>query len=110
MAENKPKTSEELVKQALDYATGSNGLENHILTIEELKHKYKCVVIDLPGFGKNKPLTHPYMLDDYIADILLFISSKNFKITHIVAHSFGGKLAIKLSLLLKIKGLILNLN
>lgn len=33
----KPKTSEELVKQALDYATGSNGLENHILTIEELK-------------------------------------------------------------------------
>jgi hypothetical protein len=36
MAE-KPKTSEELVKQALDYATGSNGLENHILTIEELK-------------------------------------------------------------------------
>lgn len=37
MAENKPKTSEELVKQALDYATGSNGLENHILTIEELK-------------------------------------------------------------------------
>lgn len=37
MSENKPKTSEELVKQALDYATGSNGLENHILTIEELK-------------------------------------------------------------------------
>ena len=33
----KPKTSEELVKQALDYATGSNGLENHILTIDELK-------------------------------------------------------------------------
>lgn len=37
MAEDKTKTSEELVKQALDYATGSNGLENHILTIEELK-------------------------------------------------------------------------
>ena len=37
MAENKTTTSEELVKQALDYATGSNGLENHILTIEELK-------------------------------------------------------------------------
>ena len=37
MAENKTTTSEELVKQALDYATGSNGLENHIFTIEELK-------------------------------------------------------------------------
>ena len=37
MSEKKPNTSEELVKQALDYATGSNGLENHILTIEELK-------------------------------------------------------------------------
>lgn len=39
----KPKTSEELVKQALDYATGSNGLENHILTIEELKQIEKDV-------------------------------------------------------------------
>lgn len=37
MSEKKTNTSEELVKQALDYATGSNGLENHILTIEELK-------------------------------------------------------------------------
>lgn len=37
MAENKPKSSVELVKQALDYATGSNGLENHVLTVEELK-------------------------------------------------------------------------
>ena len=37
MAENKPKSSEELIKQALDYATGSNSLENHILTVEELK-------------------------------------------------------------------------
>lgn len=37
MAENKLNTSEELVKQALDYATGSNGLENHVLTVEELK-------------------------------------------------------------------------
>ena len=37
MAENKPNTSEELVKQALDYATGSNSLENHVLTVEELK-------------------------------------------------------------------------
>ena len=37
MSEKKPNTSEELVKQALDYATGSNGLENHVLTIEELK-------------------------------------------------------------------------
>ncbi len=37
MADDKQKTSEELVRQALDYATGSNGLENHILTIEELK-------------------------------------------------------------------------
>lgn len=37
MSENVSKNNEELVKQALDYATGSNGLENHILTFEELK-------------------------------------------------------------------------
>lgn len=37
MAENKLKNNEELVRQALDYAAGSNSLENHVLTIEELK-------------------------------------------------------------------------
>ena len=37
MAGNIPGSSENLVKKALDYAVGSNGLENHILTVEELK-------------------------------------------------------------------------
>lgn len=34
--EDKPKNSEKLIRQALDYATGSNCLENQILTREEL--------------------------------------------------------------------------
>ena len=79
---------------------------NYMLPVSTLKNS-NSLVIDLPGFGKNKPLDYPYKLDDYIEDILLLISTNNFKITHIVAHSFGGKLAIKLSILLKIKGLIL---
>ena len=37
MGENKPNTSEELVKQAIEYAVGSNSLENYVLTAEELK-------------------------------------------------------------------------
>lgn len=79
---------------------------NYMMPISTLKNS-NSLVIDLPGFGKNKPLTHPYTLDDYIEDILLLISSNHFKITHIVAHSFGGKLAVRLSKLLKVKGLIL---
>ena len=43
MGENKTQTSEELIRQALDYATGSNSLENHILTVEELRQIEKDV-------------------------------------------------------------------
>ena len=68
---------------------------------------YNSLVIDLPGFGKNKELSFPYTIDDFVEEIVLLISSLDIKVTHIVGHSFGGKLATRLSRLLKVKGLIL---
>lgn len=66
-----------------------------------------CVFIDLPGMGNNKPLLHPFNYMDYIDTIIYFLKENNLKITHIVGHSFGGKLAVKLANILNIKSLIL---
>lgn len=80
--------------------------KNYMLPISKLKNS-NSLIIDLPGFEKNKYLSKPYFIDDYIEDILIFLNNFDHKITHIVAHSFGGKLAVKLANLLKVKGLIL---
>ena len=80
--------------------------KNYMFPISKLKNS-NSLIIDLPGFEKNKYLCKPYFIDDYIEDIIIFLNNFDHKITHIVAHSFGGKLAVKLANLLKVKGLIL---
>lgn len=80
--------------------------KNYMIPLSESK-TYNSLIIDLPGFGENNSLPFPYFIDDFMEDVVLLINSLKIKITHIVGHSFGGKLASKLSLLLKINGLIL---
>ena len=61
--------------------------------IDTLKHKYKCVLLDLPGFGKSS-FNNKVTLDDYCENIHQFLKENNILPKHIVGHSFGGKLAI----------------
>jgi len=65
------------------------------------------LIIDLPGFGKNISFKSPKTIYDYINIIYDFIVSKNYNITYIVGHSFGGKLSVLLANKLKIKCLFL---
>lgn len=60
--------------------------------IDELKHKYRCVILDLPGFGKSS-FNNTKTIDSYLEDIRLFLVQKNILPKYIVGHSFGGKLA-----------------
>lgn len=60
--------------------------------IEELKTKYKCVVMDLPGFGKSI-FYGEKSLDEYIQNLRKFLEQKDLLPRHIVGHSFGGKVA-----------------
>lgn len=80
--------------------------KNYMLPLSE-SNRYNSLIIDLPGFGENNKLPFPYLIDDFIEEIILLVSSLNIKVTHIVGHSFGGKLATRLTGLLKVKGLIL---
>jgi len=52
---------------------------------------------DLPGFGKNKPPSSAWGVDDYVNWTLKFIEEKNLGRIFLLGHSFGGRIAIKLA-------------
>ena len=52
---------------------------------------------DLKGFGENADMTYPYSLDDYVLDVKNYIKEKGLKNPHVIAHSFGGRIAIKMA-------------
>lgn len=51
--------------------------------------------IDLKGFGENVGMEYPYSLDDYILEVKEFLYKNGIKRPHVVAHSFGGRIALK---------------
>lgn len=82
--------------------------EMMMLLANKLKRKYKCVFVDMPGFGNSK-FNDEANLDEYcknIHDFLLF--TLHLSPRYIVGHSFGGKVAIHYYLQYKkVKGITL---
>ncbi|MFP6334475.1 alpha/beta fold hydrolase, partial [Bacillus subtilis] len=56
-----------------------------------LSEKYRVVMVDLPGFGLSDFTGGNYSYSNIINEILIHL---NIKRTHILAASFGGKIAI----------------
>ena len=70
----------------------------------KLKNKYKCIFIDMPGFG-NSGFNNEIDIDEYcrtIHDFLLLKLHINPK--YIVGHSFCGKVAVNYHLKYNLKG------
>ena len=67
------------------------GLENRFID------RYKCINLDFPPFGKSHQLKQPFSLDDYynIANGILEVNG--ITEVYVVAHSFGGRVAINLA-------------
>ena len=68
--------------------------ESMIPLIETLKNKYKCVLIDLPGFGKSD-FNNVKNIEEYTEYIRKFLEDNNLLPKYIVGHSFGGKVAVE---------------
>ncbi len=62
-----------------------------------MKQFRKVYAIDLKGFGESPSLTSAYSLDDYVLDVIKFIDELNIEKYDLLAHSFGGRIAIKLA-------------
>lgn len=52
---------------------------------------------DLPGFGREKLRKRVMHVDGYVEFVEKFIKEKNLNNVIIIAHSFGGRIAIKLA-------------
>lgn len=62
-----------------------------------LAQHFKVVCPDFPGFGKNKNPDNSWDLDDYLAWLIDFIDLLRLDNFIVLGHSFGGRVAIKLS-------------
>ncbi len=72
--------------------------ESFYYQTEFLSKKYRTIAIDITGFGCSKKLPYPYSLDDYVRDIRNVITSLKITKYHLIAHSFGVRIGIRLAL------------
>ena len=69
--------------------------ESFYYQIKFLSEYFKVTAPDILGFGKSSPLDKPYSVDDYCDFLEEFIKKCRLKCPHILAHSFGARVAIK---------------
>ncbi len=58
---------------------------------------FQVHAIDLKGFGENVGMEYPYSLDDYVDQVKRYVLSHGIVGAHVIAHSFGGRIALKLA-------------
>ena len=83
---------------------GWGGSTNSFLSFaHKLEFSHKIVLIDFYGFGKSKFPNACLDTYEYAIQLYLFLKKKNINELSIVAHSFGGRVAIILSSVFKLK-------
>ncbi len=66
--------------------------------IEDLKNDYRCIAIDLPGYGKSSKPIHSGMMDYYAETISKFMDKLELKSAVIAGHSMGAQIAMVMAL------------
>ncbi|MGB5972145.1 MAG: alpha/beta hydrolase [Nodosilinea sp.] len=64
--------------------------------IEELQSEFRCVALDLPGFGRQMPLPKP-SLATYSTFVLEALAALEIKQFVLIGHSMGGKVALRVA-------------
>ena len=69
--------------------------ESFYYQIKFLSKYFRVTAPDILGFGKSSPLDTPYSVDDYCDWLEAFIKKSKLDRPHILAHSFGARVAFK---------------
>jgi len=67
------------------------------MILEDLARTYDVAAIDFPGHGKSTAPPEPWRVSDFTALTLKVMDHLTFKRAHVIAHSFGGRVVIKLA-------------
>ena len=68
------------------------GLENYLIS-----QNYSVVNLDFPGFGKSENPQENFTIYDYFEVVKQLLDFENINKVSVVAHSFGGRVAIILA-------------
>ena len=60
--------------------------------IPELKKHFRCIALDLPGYGKSSKQIHSGDVSFYVEIINEFITKLNLENVSLVGHSMGGQI------------------
>jgi len=85
-----------------EYILFVHGLASYIpawkKNIEKLKSNFRCIAIDLPGYGKSSKGNYEVSMD-FFADVIAdFCRKKNINKVILAGHSMGGQIAITAAL------------
>lgn len=72
----------------------SSNLQAWNKNISALKNDYRCIALDLPGYGKSTKNRTSYSLADYAGFLNNFIDEKELHNVVLVGHSMGGQIAV----------------
>src|SRR5688572_16903227 len=66
-------------------------------TMAGLEHAFALVAPDFPGFGATPPPPRAWSVGDYTAWTVRLLDALALDRVHVIGHSFGGRVAIKLA-------------
>ena len=77
--------------------------------INELSRHFRCIAIDLPGYGKSSKEPHSGLMSYYAHVISELINELNLQKVYLAGHSMGGQISITTTLLYPdmVEGIIL---
>ena len=75
------------------HGLGSN-LKAWQKTIDSLRAEYRCIALDLPGYGKSAGGDFAYDMQFFAAAVDAFIKKMRLKNVVLVGHSMGGQVAL----------------
>lgn len=66
--------------------------------VEGLSDHFRCIAVDLPGYGKSTKADHPYGMAFFAATLQLFIQKLDLQHVVLVGHSMGSQIAVTMAL------------
>lgn len=97
------------VSDSVDVAYVDEGSGEHVLlfihglgsnlkawqkNIDFLKTEYRCIALDLPGYGRSGKEVYPFSMTFFAETLRGFIDAKDLNNVVLVGHSMGGQIAM----------------